>query len=478
MTNKCLAELEPGDSLYDLLILRSKLNQKKKDGDGPDLKLSIFDGSKEWKAKIWKATPAEIQEIAQNNFLLITGNTDPPKDGFPGEITIKSYKVAQRPENVEPFLSSFPGAHDENLERFKVLLKSVHDPNLVLLLREIFNPQDRTWKQFKSAVAARSRHHAYRGGLLEHSVEVAELCDSSCQVLTHLRRDFLVTCGLLHDIGKLEEMDHGLAAGEFTESGTLVGHTVSGAHLIGNAADKIDNFPKNLKLGLMHMVLSHHGNPEWGAAQTPACAEAFVLHECDNMSAKAHEWHKVAANALPGQFSVKVGPKDYYYIGDLGLQAPAFPVTKLQPVRIFSIQPQKEAMQTFRTAHLPIKGMVAAGSPDQSSDEEQETREVTTPKNGADYLLKVTGDSMVDAGIFPGDLLFVKSQQTGNHDEIVIANAANQGDVVKRLRREKHGNNGLDQDWLDSENRSANYDPIRADENTHIHGIVVGLLKA
>jgi 3'-5' exoribonuclease len=475
--DELIVALQSGESFQNRLFLKSGIQNKK--GKGPDITLTLNDGCKEYRAKKWNAGSEEVQTLTRSPFLTISGSVD--EGDYAGEITIISFTTAPIPENVEPFLSSLPATHKETVKRFSDICKSVTEPNLSRLLRVIFDRNENTWKLFKYAQAAQYRHHAYRGGLIEHSVEVAELCDNSCRVLSYLRRDFLITCALLHDIGKLEEMDHGLTAGEFTEEGLLIGHTVSGAFLIGNATDRIENFPKNLKSSLMHLILSHHGNPEWGAAKTPAFAEAFVLHACDNMSSKSHECHKASDNAAPGQFSVKVGPREYYYIGDLGLEdmPPREDIAPLilTPAQIFSLHPPREVIQTFTTTRLSIQGMVAAGSPEQSSEEAQETREVTLPKIGADYLLRVTGDSMVDAGISPDDLLFVKAQVTANHGEIVVANLDSHGDVVKRLRREPQENGGLGKDWLDSENRAANYPPLSVNDCTRYQGIVVGILK-
>lgn len=479
MVKKYLAELGAEETFTDLLVLRSKICAKTTNGKEPKLKFSIFDGSKECKAKIWKATDSEIQEIMQSDFLLVSGRTDKLNPDFPDGVTIEVYETAQIPDDLEPFLSPFPDNHKVNQKRFSSLLQSIQDTNLNCLLRDIFNTQSTTWKEFKSASAAQFRHHAYRGGLLEHSVEVAELCDSSCCVLTHLRRDFLVTCALLHDIGKLEEMNHDLAAGEFTEEGTLVGHTVSGAHLIGSAADKIAGFPRKLKWGLMHMVLSHHGSPDWGAAQSPVCAEAFVLHECDNMSAKAHHYHKVFSAALPGQFSVKVATNEYYYVGDFGLQQAETKAVTNQPVPVFVIQPkQQEMVSSFTTIRIPIKALVAAGSPEQGSiEEDEESRDVVPPACGADYLVRVTGDSMADEGILESDLLFVKEIETPKDGDIVIAHLGASGEVVKRFRYDPTKTDIHEKKWLESENSRKNYPNLPIDNDTRIRGKVVGLLR-
>jgi 3'-5' exoribonuclease len=122
--------------------------------------------------------------------------------------------------------------------------------------------------------------------LLEHSGEVALLCDRVASTLPHLDRDLLVTAALLHDIGKLEEMENDLNAGEYTPAGHLVGHVVLGTCTVAAAAERVPDFPAHLKHELMHLILSHHGRLEFGAARHPMCAEAIVLSLCDLMSAK------------------------------------------------------------------------------------------------------------------------------------------------------------------------------------------------
>jgi 3'-5' exoribonuclease len=132
--------------------------------------------------------------------------------------------------------------------------------------------------------------------LLEHCGEVAALCDPCASTLPHLNRDLLVTAAMLHDIGKLEEMESGLRSGEYTLAGQLVGHVVLGTYTVTRAADSLEDFPPVLLHELMHLILSHHGRPEHGAARPPLCAEAVVLSLCDLMSARVAQCHEAAGN--------------------------------------------------------------------------------------------------------------------------------------------------------------------------------------
>ena len=473
-----IAELLPGVDFENCVYLRKSTEVKTAKNGEPFLVLTLADSSGQITGKKFQATEHEIEVTSQARFLSITGSVE--KNGqYKGSVSVKKIMAVEQPENVEDFLSPFPKNHKDHQKRFSTLLKSIQEPNLSALVRDLFDAKKETWDQFKSASAAQYRHHAYRGGLIEHTMEVAELCDTACGVLTHLRRDFLVTCALLHDIGKLDEMEQGLSAGEFTECGTLVGHTVAGAMRIGLVADGLPNFPKNLKSGLIHMLLSHHGRIDFGAARTPVCAEAWVLHECDNMSAKAHEYHKIFSSVMtPGQFSVK-NQGDYYFIGDLGLQEVDVPTKAAVPTFVTKTSDVTETSEVpaFHTARLRIRGLVAAGSPDQGSMEQEETREVVPPACGADFLVRVTGDSMVDEGIREYDVLFVKEIESPRNGDIVVAHVGAGGEVVKRYRSDQASGAGSETQWLESENSARNYPNIMVDSETRIRGKVVGLLR-
>ena len=472
-----IADLKPGVNFEKCIFLKKDMDVKTAK-NGPYLQMLLSDQTGQITVKKWQATDQDIAIASESRFLCVSGNVE--KDGqYKGDIKITYLTSVSEPEDVEEFLPPFPENHRETVAAYKELMNSIKEPHLYNLLRVIFQGSEGTWKQFKSASAAQSRHHAYRGGLIEHSMEVAQLCDNACQVLKHMRRDFLTTCALLHDIGKLEEMGQGLNLGEFTEAGTLVGHTVSGAMIIGQAADKIENFPKNLKSGIIHMILAHHGQHAFGAAQTPVCAEAWVLHECDNMSAKAHEYQQVIASVItPDRFSVKSNG-NYFFVGDLGLIETDKSINTLLPQKSFHtiLEDQTEDIMAFTTVRMIIRGLVAAGSPDQGNDESEETREVVPPACGADFLVRVTGDSMDDEGIREGDLLFVKEIETPKSGDIVIAHLGESGEVVKRFRTETLPEIGQEKKWLESENSLKAYPNIPIDSQTRIRGKVVGLIR-
>lgn len=470
MKDTFIADLKPGDRFQSLIVARSGVEWKEA-VNGPFLALTLSDCTGRRSARKFQATLHEREIVLASQFVCVSGAVETGQ--YSGQLKIDAVRAWDTPVNMDDFLPPRPRDYKEQQQRFAGLVKSVQEPNLGRLLRLVFDSEQPTWKQFCNAYAAKSIHHAYRGGLLEHSAEVAELCDSACAVIPALRRDFLVTGALLHDIGKLDEMEHGLNAGEFTDSGTLEGHVVSGAFRIRQAAERLAGFPVNLKSALTHLILSHHGLPQYGAAKTPACAEAVVLAQCDMISARVHEFHQAAALAANGQIAVRLSRTDggRVYVGDLGLQQSPAKIA-VEPLPSFTTTARAEPeLTTFKT-RFRVMGLVAAGAPEQSSEENEETREAIAPACGADYLLRVTGESMIGAGIMDGDLVFVKSQETASDGDIVIAHLAASGQIVKRLRW-----SGADGIWLDSENPSPQYAPIPFTEDSRIQGKVVGLLR-
>lgn len=471
-----IQDLEPGNRIINAVYVISGVEHKTSNGF-QFITFTLSDCTGQRKACLLEYSAAIYRVLCRAKLIQVQGEVQTEKK-YRGQIKVCSFLEAAVPEDLTDFLEPLPDNHEQVKSRFRYFISTVTEPNLQKLLAKIFNPDKELWADFCTAVAATKMHHAYRGGLLEHSLEVAETAEAICQVYSSLNRDLVVVCALLHDIGKLHEMEHGLDKGAYTASGVLNAHVFSGASFVERCMYGIKDFPPLLILVVTHMILSHHGTTEFGAVRVPAFPEAQVLSHCDMMSASLYQYAEAAeSNAdalsvwLPGKKEGRA------YLGDLGLEKPTAEALLSTPERVFTTVAETKTDYSFTTVRLPIMS-VAAGSPDQSSDEIQDFREVILPAGGADHLFKVTGDSMISAGIFDGDLLFVKQQAEMPKDgEIVVANVASHGSIVKRFRRDPFANEGKGQVWLDSENPSPEYQPIRVAEDTRIQGRVVGLLR-
>ncbi len=185
----------------------------------------------------------------------------------------------------DPALLRAPGPDVSGaVARFRELWGSVAVGHLSEFLRCVFRPD--VVVLFERATAAKGVHHAYEGGLVQHTVEVAEFCEAACRVCPLLNRDLLLVGALVHDIGKLQEYDNASPSFERTDAGKLFCHLVLGRDVVREAVAAIPGFPEKEALHLEHLVLSHHGQLDWGSPVEPRTLEAVALSQADLMSAR------------------------------------------------------------------------------------------------------------------------------------------------------------------------------------------------
>jgi 3'-5' exoribonuclease len=196
----------------------------------------------------------------------------------------------------EDLLASGTRSTEELVAEFKALVRSVSDPELRRVLTAVFG--DRTFfGRFVRCPGAQSYHHAYLGGLLEHTVAVATLSRSLGDQYPHVDRDLLVTAALLHDVGKVDELSFDVDIG-YTEAGRLLGHVVLGINRLHDIVAcarvrvSVDRMAR-----LEHAVVSHHGELEWGSPKRPSTFEALLLHHADNLDAKAAGFSAILGRA-------------------------------------------------------------------------------------------------------------------------------------------------------------------------------------
>ena len=172
-------------------------------------------------------------------------------------------------------------------------IASVKNPYLSRLLHMFFDDAAFA-KAFKFHSAAKSVHHGFVGGLLEHTVSVTRNCNYFAQNYPFLNRDLLLTAAMFHDIGKLKELST-FPANDYTDAGQLLGHIMIGAEWIGEKIREIDGFPEVLANELKHCILAHHGELEYGSPKKPALVEALALSFADNLDAKMETVREVLA---------------------------------------------------------------------------------------------------------------------------------------------------------------------------------------
>ena len=164
-------------------------------------------------------------------------------------------------------------------------IERVENPYLHALLQHFFVEDTDFVKKFRSSSAAKTIHHAFVGGLLQHTVYVTSICNFFCRQYPVLNKDLLLTAAMCHDIGKTQELS-AFPKNDYTDDGQLLGHIMIGAEMIHDAAKDIPGFPAQLESDLKHCILAHHGEYEFGSPKKPALAEAMALNFADNADAR------------------------------------------------------------------------------------------------------------------------------------------------------------------------------------------------
>ncbi len=274
-------DIKPGDTVVQFFELRSKEIRKTRTGqDYLDLKLGDATGTVS--AKLWSDAIRKYgQDFNPGDFLKIAGRVDQYRDQK--QIVIDKIRQVDRSEvpNQEILLRSGKQDPDELLLELKQTAAGLEPPQLAELVGEIL---ERNSEDLKIAAAARMIHHAYRGGLVEHTVDVTRKVEAVARLEPDINLNIALAGAILHDIGKIRELDPGGARRTF--EGRLIGHVPLGVELIREAASETGIAEVNWVRELEHIVLSHHGAPEFGSPIRPLTREAVLVHFIDNLDAK------------------------------------------------------------------------------------------------------------------------------------------------------------------------------------------------
>jgi len=277
------------------------------------LRLVLWDGSARVEGRVWESAVAEQ----------LAGKVRPGDVLLVGEARWTEYNN-ERQLNISVLRPAKPGEYDpgqfrrqrEGLppaESVLSVIAGITRPHLRELLERVFEP--RLLEDFAAAPAAKENHHCYQGGLLEHTLEVVRLCDAAVSVYPMLDRDLLAAAALLHDIGKLWEYDAASVTFERTDAGKLLGHVVMGWEFVRRTWPGVASFPEAEGLHVEHMLLSHHGQREWGSPVEPRTPEAVALHQADLASTRVHQALEAVAGVAPGSWSVRDQTGRYFWAG-------------------------------------------------------------------------------------------------------------------------------------------------------------------
>jgi len=276
-----IRDLRPGGEVEETYVVRSKEMRQRRNG-GRYLALSLGDRTGEVAALAWESLDRIASACTVGRVVRVRGQ-------------IQRYNqhlqvVLRRAEAVEPdsvdeslYVRSSDVNPDLLWRRLMDLVEEVGDSHLRQLLFRVFADPEVT-DRFRAAPAARSMHHAFRSGLLEHTVSMATAARQLASHY-HLDEDTVVTGAILHDLGKIWELDIG-ASIEYTDEGRLLGHLPLAVLFVDRTIAELPSFPDELRRHLLHILLSHHGAYEYGSPRRPKTPEALLVHMIDNLDSK------------------------------------------------------------------------------------------------------------------------------------------------------------------------------------------------
>ena len=275
-------QIQPGEIVDDVFILSEKILARKKDG-GHYLNVVLADKTGNVKGVAWDQVDQIKDLAAKGDFVRVKGTAGEYRGAL--QLIVKSLEsVAPDAVDTSDFIAATPRNIDKMIAQLKDIAETVQTGYLKELLIRFFN--DVQWvEKFKRAPAAKMMHHAYIGGLLEHTLSLAVLVNRVADHYSGIDRDLLMTGAILHDIGKIEEFEYATRI-DYSDAGRLVNHIVIGLEMIGEKINAVENFPENAAMLLKHLIVSHHGSREFGSPEPPKTLEGLLLNYLDEIDSK------------------------------------------------------------------------------------------------------------------------------------------------------------------------------------------------
>lgn len=303
--NNCghIEEFQKNQNVTSFFIVRkSELRLTK--NNKPYLHLELGDSTGRIGAKLWEQAENFDKEIHPGSIVKVQGLVELYRENK--QLNIQKIRLATREDQIQrsDFIPQIKKDIEKLWEKIQEIITSITNPDLKKLIDKIFY-EDKRIEEFKTAPGGKLWHHAYSGGLCEHTLSVCEICEAMSRLYPHCNRDLLLTGALLHDIGKIDEYGYEQGFIDFTDQGRLWGHISIGAQLVRKAVEELEaesSFPPELKKNIIHLILSHQGEYEHGSPVLPKTLEAIVLYYADEMDSKANAFqHIIERDTEPGK---------------------------------------------------------------------------------------------------------------------------------------------------------------------------------
>lgn len=302
---KYISELQKDDEIKSIYKITSKKLQSAKDGK-KFLLLTLSDKTGTIRAVDWHNAETNDNNVSVGDVVKVKGKVVVFENRLQLNLS-KDYilKVLSDLEyDHERFIETTKRDVEKMYQELVAIIRNIENRFLRILLEKIFIHDKKFVEIFLKAPAALSVHHAYKGGLLEHTLDVVESCFKIAQKYSDIvDSELLIAGALLHDIGKVYEYDITPSGIVVTDKGELIGHIAMGIDMVEKISKEIKDFPEELLVEIKHMILSHHGEFEWGSPVLPKTPEALVLHMIDNLDAKLSQFLKLSEKGEPGSWS-------------------------------------------------------------------------------------------------------------------------------------------------------------------------------
>ncbi len=293
-------EFSDGMDVEEVLLVREAERRRRRDG-GDYLRLQLGDRSGSVACMVWEALE-DVEDLARpGEPVLVCGRyTVHPR--FGPQINLRALQQAPAGSYAPEDLRDGPARTLEQMEgEIRELLATIRQPHLRALLEGVFGERSELWSEYRTAPAAKHYHQAYRHGLLEHSLGVAQGVSAVSATFPGIDRDIAVTGALLHDIGKVDGYVEERGGIDLTDAGRLHGEIALGYYRIRRAIEEIDGFPPELGQAVCHIILSHHGTLEHGSPVVPCTREATLVHMIDNLGGRLGSFDRLEKELAPGR---------------------------------------------------------------------------------------------------------------------------------------------------------------------------------
>jgi 3'-5' exoribonuclease len=282
MKSPYVADLEPSQQIVAVFVVQAKEVRQKKTGE-PYLSLQLTDKSGDLEAKMWDNVAEVMETFERGDFVKVKGVTQVYQNRL--QLTIhKLIRIDERDVELADFFPASQRDPDEMLAELRAIVAGMKDADLKALL-EAFLADEDIVRRFKKAPAAKTIHHAWLGGLIEHVLSLCALAKFMAGHYPDIDLDLLLAGVVLHDVGKIEELNYERVV-SYSDEGQLLGHIFLGTQMLAEKLRGLPQFPIRKRVLVEHMILSHHGQMDFGSPKVPLFQEALLLHLLDNLDSK------------------------------------------------------------------------------------------------------------------------------------------------------------------------------------------------